>query len=142
MSPREHLLFFRQGDTLIPRNDMPLKISKRENGDVVIVDISGRLVYGDDTSLLRSEVKEIFEDGGPQVVLNLSDVPYVDSGGIGTLVGLYTSAKNAGGDLKLACPSERVNHALEITKLIPVIGVYSDESDALAALREAKPGNA
>jgi len=121
---------------------MPLKISKRENGDIVIVDISGRLVYGDETDELRQEVKQLFEDGEPQVVLNLADVPYVDSGGIGTLVGLFTSAKNAGGDIKIACPSEKVSHVLEITKLIPILGVYSDENDALAALREARPGNA
>jgi|SRR5579859_1456245 len=121
---------------------MPLKISKRENGDIVIMDISGRLVYGDETDDLRREVKEIFEDGEPQILLNLSDVPYVDSGGVGALVGLYTSAKNAGGDLKIACPTAKVNSVLEITKLIPVLGVYSDENDAIAAFRDAKPGNA
>src|SRR4051794_8482191 len=84
---------------------MELKVSKRSTDGVPVLDLTGRLVFGDETKVLRAAVKEIIEHGDSSMVLNLSDLAYVDSGGIGTLVGLYTSARAAGGDLKLACPN-------------------------------------
>jgi anti-sigma B factor antagonist len=115
---------------------MELKVSKRSTDGIPVVDLSGRLVFGDETKVLRSTVKEIIEHGDANIVLNLSDLAYVDSGGIGTLVGLYTSARAAGGDLKLACPNSRVQHVLEITRLMSILSVHESEEQAIADLRK------
>src|SRR6266403_5745765 len=109
---------------------MDLKVSKRIAEGVPIVDINGRLVFGEETKILRNFVKDLLEVSGQAVVLNLAQLAYVDSGGIGTLVGLYTSARAAGGDIKLACPNARVRHVLEITRLFNILGVYSSEDKA------------
>jgi anti-sigma B factor antagonist len=115
---------------------MELKVSKRSTDGIPVVDLSGRLVFGDETKTLRSTVKEIIEHGDANIVLNLTDLAYVDSGGIGTLVGLYTSARAAGGDLKLACPNSRVQHVLEITRLMSILSVHESEEQAIADLRK------
>jgi anti-sigma B factor antagonist len=115
---------------------MELKVSKRSTDGVPVLDLTGRLVFGDETKILRSAVKEIIEHGDSSMVLNLSDLAYVDSGGIGTLVGLYTSARAAGGDLKLACPNSRVQHVLEITRLMTILSVHQSEEQAIADLRK------
>jgi anti-sigma B factor antagonist len=115
---------------------MELKVSKRSTDGIPVLDLTGRLVFGDETKILRSAVKEIIEQGDSSMVLNLSDLAYVDSGGIGTLVGLYTSARAAGGDLKLACPNSRVQHVLEITRLMTILSVHQSEEQAIADLRK------
>jgi anti-sigma B factor antagonist len=114
---------------------MNLKLSKRMTEGVPVVDIDGRLVFGEETRILRNFVKDVLEVSGQAVVLNLAQLAYVDSGGIGALVGLYTSAKAAGGDIKLACPNPRVQHVLEITRLFNILGVFSSEEKAIAELR-------
>jgi anti-sigma B factor antagonist len=114
---------------------MNLKVSKRIAEGVPIVDVDGRLTFGEETKILRNFVKDLLEVSGQSVVLNLAQLAYVDSGGIGTLVGLYTSAKAAGGDIKLACPNARVQHVLEITRLLPILGVFPTEDKAIAELR-------
>jgi anti-sigma B factor antagonist len=114
---------------------MELRVSKRIAEGVPIVDINGRLVFGEETKILRNFVKDVLEANGKSVVLNLSQLAYIDSGGIGTLVGLYTSARAAGGDVKLACPNARVQHVLEITRLSPILGVFATEDQAIAELR-------
>ena len=115
---------------------MELKVSKRTNDGIPVIDLTGRLVFGDETKVLRQVVKDAIEQGDANIVLNLSDLAYVDSGGIGTLVGLYTSARAAGGDLKLACPNSRVQHVLEITRLLSVLSVHASEEQAVADLRK------
>jgi anti-sigma B factor antagonist len=115
---------------------MELKVTKRNNDGIPVIDLAGRLVFGDETKALRMEVKEVIEQNQPNIVLNLSDLAYVDSGGIGTLVGLYTSARAAGGDLKLACPNSRVQHVLEITRLMTILSVHASEEQAIAELRK------
>lgn len=115
---------------------MELNVSKRTVDGIPVIDLSGRLVFGDETKTLRKIVKEAIEQSDANIVLNLSDVAYVDSGGIGTLVGLYTSARAAGGDLKLACPNSRVQHVLEITRLLTILSVYASEEQAIADLRK------
>lgn len=122
---------------------MEITFTKRRIGNVDVVDVCGRLIFGPETDALRAEVKRIIEESGEvSIVLNLNDVVYVDSGGIGTLVGLFTSARNAGGDIKLASPTERVQHVLEITRLLPILGVYESESEALEAFKHKKAYNA
>jgi anti-anti-sigma factor len=113
---------------------MNLSLSKRTVGSVVVLDLRGRVTFGDETNFLRNAVKEVLSTNPSAVVLNLSQVAYVDSGGIGTLVGLYTSAHSLGCELKLASPNDRVKHVLQITKLYPILGVYSSEERALAEL--------
>lgn len=115
---------------------MELTVSKRTNDGIPVLDLSGRLVFGDETKVLRSAVKDVIAQGHVNIVLNLSDLAYVDSGGIGTLVGLYTSARAAGGDLKLASPNSRVQHVLEITRLLSVLSVHPSEEQAIAQLQK------
>jgi anti-sigma B factor antagonist len=88
-------------------------------------------VFGDEANLLRDSVKKIIAGKRGPVVLNLQKVNYVDSAGVGCLVGLYTSAHAAGTELRLACPSPKVEHVLKITKLLPVLGAFPDETSAL-----------
>ncbi|HVP42836.1 MAG TPA: STAS domain-containing protein [Terriglobales bacterium] len=108
---------------------MQLKTSTRSLGQVMIVDCSGRLVFGEETTLLRDTVKELLV-GSKQVVLNLAHVTYIDSSGVGTLVGLYASAKAAGAAVKLAALSARVRDVLVITKLGTIFEVHGSAEEA------------
>jgi anti-sigma B factor antagonist len=115
---------------------MALKISTRTVQGVVIVDCIGRITFGDEAASLRDTVKGLLPQTR-EIVLNLKDVSYVDSGGLGTLVGLYTSARAAGGELKLAQLSHRVGDLLQVTKLLTVFDVHDTEESAIAAFRHA-----
>lgn len=112
---------------------MNLSLTTRELQNATVVDLKGRIVFGDEVSTLRDKVKKIITEQHRAVVLNLREVTYIDSGGIGCLVGLYTSAHQAGLELRLACPNDKVAHVLKITKLMPVLGAYPDETSALCA---------
>ena len=91
---------------------MQLKIRvRRLNDGIIVVDCAGRLIFGDETAALRDQVRALIQDGS-QIVLNLADVTYIDSGGLGTLVALYTTARNAGGSVKLARLTQRVGDLL------------------------------
>jgi anti-sigma B factor antagonist len=96
---------------------------------VMLVDCSGRLVFGEESATLRETVKSALAQS-PNVVLNLSEVNFIDSGGLGTLVALYTTARNAGGALKLARLSKRVGDLLQVTKLLTIFEVFDDEEMA------------
>ncbi len=113
---------------------MDLKIQSKEQNGVQVVALEGRIVFGPECNAVRAAVKTVLETDMPRVVLDLKGVRSADSGGIGTLVGLYTSARSAGGDLKLVAPSEKVLHVLEITRLLPVLGAHPDVSAAIAAM--------
>ncbi len=108
---------------------MQLRISTRTLHGVMIVDCSGRLVFGEESASLRDKVKKLLAQS-PKLVLNLHDVSQVDSGGLGTLVSLFTSARNAGGTLKLASLNQRVGDLLQITKLVTIFEVFDDEEKA------------
>jgi len=95
----------------------------------MIVDCSGRLVFGEESASLRDKVKKLLAQS-PKLVLNLHDVSQVDSGGLGTLVSLFTTARNAGGTLKLASLNQRVGDLLQITKLVTIFEVFDDEEKA------------
>jgi anti-sigma B factor antagonist len=111
---------------------MPLKINSRQLEGITVIDCAGRIVFGDEGSHLRETVKkEIAENS--RIVLNLGEVTYIDSGGIGTLVSLFTTARNAGGDIKLANLTKRVKDLLQITKLITVFESYDDVQKAANA---------
>jgi anti-sigma B factor antagonist len=115
---------------------MQLKISKRTVDGILAIECNGRIVFGEESAMLRDEVKKAIADGQKRIVLNLSQVNYIDSGGLGTLVALHTTAHNAGGTIKLANLTKRVGDLLQVTKLLTVFEVYNSEYDALEAFRQ------
>ena len=115
---------------------MQLRMSTRALEDVLVVDCSGRLVFGEESASLRDTVKNLLAQS-PKLVLNLREVNYIDSGGLGTLVSLYTSARNAGGAVKLARLSQRVGDLLQITKLLTIFEVFDDEESAARSFEAA-----
>jgi anti-sigma B factor antagonist len=119
------------------RPTMQLKLTAHKlNDGIVVVDCAGRIVFGEETSELREQVKGLISEGG-RVVLNLGEVNYIDSGGLGTLVALYTSARSAGGAIKLARLTRRVDDLLQVTKLLTVFEVYETEEEAVESFRKA-----
>ena len=115
---------------------MQLKLSTRTVDDILIVDCAGRIVFGEESAELRESVKKLIAQSG-RIVLNLAGVSYIDSGGLGTLVALYTTARNAGGSIKLANLTERVSDLLQVTKLLTVFEVFDSEKAALESFRAA-----
>ena len=103
----------------------------REIGEVVIVDFSGKITLGEGSSTLRHTIRGLIDGGHRKIVLNLFDVDYIDSSGIGELVSGYTTVRNAEGDMKLLHLTKRVHDLLQITRLFTVFDVRSDEDDAI-----------
>jgi len=115
---------------------MQLRIGTRKlNDGIMVVDCAGRIVFGEETSLLRDQVKGFISESG-RIVLNLADVSYIDSGGLGTLVALYTTAQNASGAVKLSRLTPRVGDLLQVTKLLTVFEVYNSEDEAVLSFRK------
>jgi anti-sigma B factor antagonist len=110
-----------------------LKIEKRQVDGVTIVLCQGRIMFGDEANALRDFLKLVLAET-PRMVLNLSGVTYIDSGGLGMLVGFYSSARAAGADIKLTGLGQRLRDVLQITKLATVFEVFDTEQEALAAL--------
>lgn len=100
---------------------------------VTVLDLSGRITLGEASGKLRSSVQEALSAGSKKILLNLKDVNYIDSAGLGELVSAYTTAKNAGADLKLVNLTSKVKDLLVITKLLTVFDAKEDEKDAIAA---------
>src|SRR2546421_13055637 len=105
---------------------MQLRLSTRTIDGVLIVDCGGRIVFGEESASLRDTVKKLIPDN-KNIVLNLGGVNYIDSGGLGTLVALYTTAHNAGGSIKLANPTQGAGDPREVTKLPTVFQGYDRE---------------
>ena len=117
-----------------------MKSKSRESNGVTILDLSGRMTLGEDTILLRETIRDLISQGYKMILLNLGDVPYIDSSGIGELVSAFTTVKKAGGELKLLNLTKKVRDVLQITKLYTVFDVYLDEAGAIHAFRkEAAP---
>lgn len=115
---------------------MQLKLGVRTLSDgIVVVDCAGRLVFGEETSALREKVKSLIAQDS-RIVLNLADITYIDSGGLGTLVALYTTARNAGGSIKLSRLTKRVGDLLQVTKLLTVFEVFNSEEEAVQSFRK------
>jgi anti-sigma B factor antagonist len=112
-----------------------LKLTVRTVNDIVVVDCSGRLIFGEESADLRDTVKMAITQS-KRVLLNLSGVTYIDSGGLGTLVALYTTARNNGGSIKLANLTQRVGDLLAVTKLVTIFDVYDSEEQALESFRK------
>jgi anti-sigma B factor antagonist len=112
---------------------MSLKLRTREVGDVIVVDLSGQITLGEASAALRDEVRDQITHGHAKILLNLAEVTYIDSAGLGELTGSYTTVKNRGGQLKLLSLTKRVNDLMQITKLYTVFDVYDDEKKALSS---------
>lgn len=115
---------------------MQLKLSKKTVDGILVFVCSGRIVFGDESSLLREQVRAAIQDGAKRIVLNLADVNYIDSGGLGTLVALHTTARNASANIKLANLTRRVGDLLQVTKLLTVFDVHNSEYEALESFRK------
>lgn len=116
---------------------MQLKMTKRTVDGITAMQWSGRIVLGEESSMLRDEVKRALQDGAKRIVLNLGEVNYIDSSGLGTLVSLHTTALNTGATIKLANLTKRVGDLLQVTKLLTVFEVHPSEYEALEAFRQA-----
>ena len=117
---------------------MSVKLTTREIGGVTIVDTSGKLTLGEGTSSLRTTIRELVAAGSKRIVLNLADVTYIDSSGLGELIGAHTSVITAGGEMKLLNLAKRVHDLLKLTKLYTVFEVFEDEASAVASFTAAK----
>jgi len=115
---------------------MQLKLAMSTKDGILVVECIGRIVFGEESALLRERVKEALSQNN-RIVLNLAEVSYIDSGGLGTLVALRTSAQNAGGTIKLANLTQRVGDLLQVTKLLTVFDVYDSEAKAVESFRDA-----
>ena len=109
---------------------MQLELSTRSMDGIAVVDCHGRLIFGEESASLRDAVKNLLILNN-QIVLNLGGVNYIDSGGLGILVALYTTAHNGGGSVKLAALTQRVGDLLQVTKLLTVFEVYDNEAEAV-----------
>jgi len=108
-----------------------MKASNRQVDAVTIVDLSGRITLGEGSVVLRDTVRDLASKGHKQILLNLGDVTYIDSSGIGELVSAFTTIRNQGGDLKLLNLTKKVHDLLQITKLYTVFDVKDDEAAAI-----------
>ena len=112
---------------------MSAKLSPRQVGDVTVIDVTGRITLGEGSSNLREGIRDLVAKGNKKILLNLGEVSYIDSSGIGELVSAYTTSKNQGGDLKLLNLTKKVHDLLQITKLYTVFDVKDDEANAVKA---------
>jgi anti-sigma B factor antagonist len=112
-----------------------LQGTRRQLGDVTIVDFSGKITLGEGSAMLRNTVRELINSGNKKILLSLYDVDYIDSSGIGELVSAYTTVKNASGELKLLHLTKRVHDILQITRLFTVFDVQSDENTAIRSFK-------
>ena len=110
-----------------------LTINQRQDGDVTILDLSGKITIGEGSVQLREAVRGLLDSGNKEILLNLGDVSYVDSSGIGELVSSYTTTSNQGGHLKLLSLGKKIKDLLMITKLLTVFQTYDDEQEAIAS---------
>ncbi len=110
---------------------MAAKANIRQVGDVLIVDLSGRIALGDGSGAVRETVKDMLKEGQKNILLNLGDVTYIDSAGLGELVGAYATVSNQGGHIKLLNVQKKVNDLLQVTKLYTVFESFTSETAAV-----------
>ena len=110
---------------------MSVKLSTRQVGDVSVLDVAGRITLGEGSSALRDTLRDLVSKGHKKILLNLGEVSYIDSSGIGELVSGFTTVANQGGQLKLLGLTKRVKDLLQITKLYTVFDVKEDEAAAV-----------
>jgi anti-sigma B factor antagonist len=116
---------------------MAFVIETRQTAGATVLDISGRLTFGDPTVELRETVRRQLTEGHRKFALNLAAVSYMDSAGLGQVIATYTSVRNKGGHVVLVQPSEKTEHLLQITKLVTIFDTYDGEAEAIEALAKA-----
>jgi anti-sigma B factor antagonist len=116
---------------------MSAKVKVRQSGDVTILDLSGRITLGEGSGMVRNTIKDAVGAGGRKILLNLHDVTYLDSAGLGELVGSYATITNLGGQVKLLHPQGKVSDMLTVTKLYTIFTSYTDEDEALRSFQGA-----
>lgn len=112
---------------------MSMKISTRQVDGVTILDMSGRITLGEGSVQVRDAVRDLLSKGSKNILLNLADVNYIDSSGIGELVSAFTAVRNQGGELKLLKLTKKVHDLLQITKLYTVFDIKDDEAEAIGS---------
>ncbi|MGB2670857.1 MAG: STAS domain-containing protein [Candidatus Acidiferrum sp.] len=112
---------------------MALKMTNREVDGVSVVALDGRIVLGEESNALREKVKSLIAEGKKKVVLNMANITFIDSAGLGTLVAAHHSAKSQGASLKLAHLGAKFQEVLQITKLLTVFDVYNTEAEAVGS---------
>lgn len=110
-----------------------LNISERQAGDVTILDMSGKVTIGEGSVALRNTIRRLLGEGKKSMILNLGDVGYIDSSGIGELVSSFSAVSKEGGSLKLLNLTQKIQDLLAITKLLTVFDTFDDEGEALAS---------
>jgi anti-sigma B factor antagonist len=113
-----------------------MKASTRQVDGVMVVDLSGRITLGEGSVILRDTVRDLISKGEKRILLNLGDVTYIDSSGIGELVSAFTTVRNQGGELKLLKLTKKVHDLLQITKLYTVFDVKDDEAQAIGSFKK------
>jgi anti-sigma B factor antagonist len=114
---------------------MALAIASRELDGVTILDLSGRITLGEGSVQLRDAIRSLIGKGQKNILLNLEDVNYIDSSGLGELVSAFTTAKNQGGQIKLLKLTKKVHDLLQLTKLYTVFDISDDEASAIASFK-------
>lgn len=112
---------------------MSINFNRREVSGVIIIDVAGRITLGESNIELRNQVVKAIEEGGKSILLNLAELSYIDSSGVGTLVGCYTSAQNRGARLKLLNLTKKMHDLLAITKLLTVFDTFDNEEKAISS---------
>jgi anti-sigma B factor antagonist len=113
------------------KTPVKMQTGTRQIGDIIVVDISGRITLGEGNVMLREIVRDLADKGNNRIVLNLGEVNYVDSSGVGELVKTHTTMRNKGGELKLANLNKRVHDLLQMTRLSSVFDIHKDEASAI-----------
>jgi anti-sigma B factor antagonist len=112
-----------------------LTIASREVDGVTVLDLSGRITLGEGSVQLRDAIRDLIGKGQKNILLNLGDVSYIDSSGLGELVSAYTTSKNQGASLKLLKLTKKVHDVLQLTKLYTVFDIYDDEASAIGSYK-------
>ncbi|MFQ5776791.1 MAG: STAS domain-containing protein [Terriglobia bacterium] len=114
---------------------MPLNFNMQESSGVTILALRGKIVLGPESSALREKIKQLLAANKKKIVLNLADVSFIDSAGVGTLVAAYTSTKAQASEMKLANLTKKFRETLQVTRLLTVFDVYGSEADAVASFK-------
>jgi anti-sigma B factor antagonist len=113
-----------------------MKASTRQVDGITVVDLSGRITLGEGSVVLRDTVRDLLAKGDRKMLLNLGEVTYIDSSGIGELVSAFTTVRNQGGELKLLNLTKKVHDLLQITKLYTVFDIKDDEAAAISSFKK------
>ena len=115
-----------------------MQIEERPVGDVIVLDLKGKVTLGDGDQLLKDKINSLVNQGQRKILLNLEGVPYIDSAGLGEIVRTYTTVSRQGGSLKLVNLTKRITDLLSITKLLTVFETFESESEAVRSFSAAK----